>query len=216
MNQKSFLHFTLHTLIPAFYRLIMSTQDFATIRRLIICTLALHVGTFIYIRCMKRPILLCLLPLLWVLTGCPVSVDYPLGYAGKEKIDDKLIGTWITSDTSAEVISFVFEKADAFSLKVKVLERGSMYAEDVDDFKGWCTSLGDKQFVYFQNAADASAGYYSYCYWFNTEGNLVASDFALLVGGVDAVTSTENYRREVSQSMANPDWLGTAFTYTKK
>lgn len=165
---------------------------------------------------MKRYLFLLVFPVFLVITGCPVSVDYPLGYTGKEKIDNKIIGTWITSDTSAEVISFVFEKADDFSLKVKVLERGSMYAEDVDDFKGWCTTLGDKQFVYFQNATDATAGYYSYCYWFDTEGRLVASDFALLVGGVDAVTSTENYRREVSQSMAMPDWLGTSFTYTKK
>lgn len=165
---------------------------------------------------MKRLILLCILPLMWVLTGCPISVDYPLGYPGKEKIDDKLIGSWVTADTSAEVISFTIEKADDFSYKVKVLERGSMYAENVDDFKGWNTTLGGKQFIYFQNVSDASAGYYSYCYWFDTAGNLVASDFALLVGGVDAVTSTENYRREVSQSMVMPDWLGTSFTYAKK
>lgn len=164
---------------------------------------------------MKRYHLLVFIPLMWVLAGCPVSVDYPLGNMGKEVIDKQLIGTWTTSDTSAEIISVRVVKLDDHTLAAKVLERGSMYVEEIDDFKGWCTSLNGRNFVYFQDAADSKAGFYTYTYWFE-DGKLVLSDFALKVGGVDAVTSTENYRKEVTESMSYEDFLGTAFTYTKR
>lgn len=164
---------------------------------------------------MKRSHLLLLIPVMWILAGCPVSVEHPLGYPGKEKIDERLVGNWVTADTSAEIISLRITKTDDHTLHAKVLQRGSMYVEEVDDFTGWCTELNGRQFMYFQDAADPKGGYYTYCYWFDGK-NLVASDFSLKVGGVDAVVSTEAYRAEVQASMGFADWLGTAFTYSKR
>lgn len=163
---------------------------------------------------MKRLIPFLLLPLMWVFAGCPVSVDYPLGYQDKDEIDNRLIGTWVASDTSAEVQKVSMKKIDNHTLEVEVLQRGSMYMEEVDQFKGWCTMINGETFVYFQNANDNMGGYYSYNYWF--EGNrLVTSDFALKVGGVDAVTSTEAYRQEVTASMQFEDFKGTRIVYDK-
>lgn len=164
---------------------------------------------------MKRYFPLLLLPMMWILTGCPVSVDYPLGLPGQEKLDERLFGTWRTADTTAEVPVVRFTHGEGNSFNVTVLERGSMYAEEVDNFKGWCTELNGKQFVYFQDAADSKAGFYTYTYWFDGK-DLMVADFTLKIGGTDAVTSTENYRKEVEGSMAYPDWLGTTFRYTKK
>ena len=43
---------------------------------------------------MKRKHLLwAMLPLMALITGCPVGVDHPLGEPGKEKLDEQLIGT---------------------------------------------------------------------------------------------------------------------------
>jgi hypothetical protein len=163
---------------------------------------------------MKRAKFLLLLPILWVLTGCPVSVDYPLGYQDKDKIDNRLIGTWMATDTSAEVIKVVISKLDDHTLQVDVIERGSMYMEETDNFKGWCTTLNGETFVYFQSASDNTGGYYSYNYWFEDK-NLITSDFSLKVGGVDAVTSIEAYRQEVTASMQFADFKGTRIAYTK-
>ncbi|HNF69840.1 MAG TPA: hypothetical protein PLL28_10715 [Chitinophagales bacterium] len=163
---------------------------------------------------MKRSLPFLLLPLMWVLAGCPVSVDYPLGYQDKDKIDNALIGTWAAADTSAEVQEVKISKIDEFTLAVEVTKRGSMYVEETDFFKGWCTTINNQKFVYFQNAGDNTQGYYSYNYWFEGK-QLMTSDFALKVGGVDAVTSIEAYRQEVKASMEYEDFRGTVFAYNK-
>lgn len=163
---------------------------------------------------MKHTKFLLLLPIMWVLAGCPVSMDYPLGYQDKDAFDERLIGTWSASDTSTEVLKVRFAKIDAHSFHAEVLQRGSMYVEEVDAFTGWCTTLNGQTFMYFQNAADKMGGYYSYIYWFDGQ-TLVASDFSLKVGGVDAVTSIEAYRREVMASMQYSDFKGTPIYYSK-
>jgi len=158
---------------------------------------------------------LLLLPLAWVLAGCPVSVDYPLGTPGLETVDQKLIGNWSTTDTTAEVMTVRITAGEANMIHAKVLKRGTNFLEDADDYKGWCTELNGRKFVYFQSESDYQAGYYSYTYTFEA-GKLLLSDFNLKVGGVDAVTSTENYRKEVAASMQFSDFIASTIVYTKR
>ncbi len=152
---------------------------------------------------------------MFVITGCPVSVDFPLGTPGTEKIDKDMIGKWIQTDTDKEVLKMEITKIDNYSVKLVVAEKGGIYAEDADTFIGWFTELDGKKFIYLRAAADTEADYYTYCYQVN--GNTFKSyDVSLLVGGVDAVTSTNAYRLEVSKSLKMEGSLTGEAVWTKE
>lgn len=164
---------------------------------------------------MNRIFLLLLVPVMLLTTGCPVDVPYPLGDKGNEKMDKSLIGTWVQHDTSMEVMRLEIIELDKYTVQLTVLERGANYMEEVDVFKGWTTELDGKKFVYFQDASNPDAGYYTYCY--NTDGKTMYTyDVSLLIGGVDAVTSTEAYRKEVSESLKLPDALSSEAEWIKE
>lgn len=145
--------------------------------------------------------------------GCPIGNEYPLGNPGEEKIDKELVGTWAAEDSDAEVAKVKIEKKDANSFTVTVLERGELFALETDNFTGYVTELGDAQFVYFKPEGEEK--FYHYQYHF--EGSqLITNDISLLDGGVDAVTSTESYRRQVLTSMKMSDWGGGKIVWTKE
>ncbi len=158
--------------------------------------------------------LLALIPLMFILSGCPVGITYPLGFPGTEKIEKDLIGTWIQSDTALEVIKMKIEKLDDFSYKLTVLERGTSYMEETDVFKGWCTAINKQQFVYFQTFDDANSEYYHYAYKFDGK-KLITYDMSLLDGGTDAVTSTQTFREQVTTSMTKPEFLSSEIIWNK-
>lgn len=164
---------------------------------------------------MKKSIAFLLaLPILFVITGCPVGIAYPLGYIGTEKIDKRLIGSWSQTNTEMEVLKMTFEKMDNYTLKVTITERGSMFMEDGDVFRGWCTEINNQDFVYFQEIDSLAANYYHYVYTFENK-ELVTYDLGLLVGGIDAVTSTEAFRKEVMASMNDPEFLTGKIVWSK-
>ena len=76
-----------------------------------------------------------MLPLMALITGCPVGVDFPLGEPGKEKLDEQLIGTWVQPDTAMEATRIAIEKIDKHSFKLTVLEEGGMFMEETDFFR---------------------------------------------------------------------------------
>ncbi len=165
---------------------------------------------------MKRGILLLLVvPVLLLVTGCPVGVSFPLGQPGTEKINKDIIGTWSQTDPDKEVLKMEIKKVDEFTIAVKVNEKGSMYSEDVTDFKGYFTEIDGKKFIYLQDATNELASWYSYCYEINGK-TLHTWDISLKVGGVDAVTSTEAYRQEVSGSLKFADALSGETVWTKE
>jgi len=82
--------------------------------------------------------------------GCPTGLYYPLGNPGKEKINPKLLGTWVTNNDDAEVLSVTFSKQDDFTYKVLVNERGTMYALETDNFLAWITKFEGKEFLYLK------------------------------------------------------------------
>lgn len=150
-----------------------------------------------------------------VTTGCPVGLDYPLGKPNGEKLDKKLIGTWVAQSSEAEIIKVKVSKNDDFRFDIEVLERGEMYALETDLLQGWSTTFNGKTFLYAQQKDQDDKKYYHYCYAF--DGNkLILHDMSLLVGGMDAVTSQEALQSEVSASMKNPDFLSSRIEYIKE
>ncbi len=156
------------------------------------------------------------LPFLLLFTGCPVGVDYPLGTPGSEEIDKALIGAWTTEGEDPDYRTVTISKKDNFSYDVEVFEPGSMYSLDVTKFTAWVTKIEGKTFLYAQPVGSSDEQYYLYCYEAIDKNTLKSFDVSLLVGGVDAITSTEAYRAEVEASMKMEDFLSDEKTWTKE
>ena len=153
------------------------------------------------------------LPMLLFLFGCPVGMKYSPGKPGTEKIDEKLLGSWATAMEDAEFKKAVIAKKDEYSLNVTVSEIGSAYMPEVKEFTGWTTQVDNQRIIYVLDAA--AAEYYMYGYVYQDNG-LILYDLALLDGGVDAVTSTETFRAQISSSLKKPDCLNDGKLFVKK
>lgn len=162
---------------------------------------------------MKKLITCCLLAfIVFAFYGCPIGLDYSLGVTGTEKIDPKLVGTWTCEIADAEVIKVKIAKKDEYTYNVDVLERGELYSLETDHLEGWVTSLNGGTFLFLK--PDNESKYYHYVYRIEN-GKLIVSDVSLLDGGVDAVTSTETLRSQVTRSMSMEAWANESLTYTK-
>jgi hypothetical protein len=64
-----------------------------------------------------------------ITTGCPVGIGYAPGNPGSEKIDQKLLGTWVALDEEAEMQKVLLAKKDDFSYTVDVLEYSEFSAD---------------------------------------------------------------------------------------
>lgn len=152
----------------------------------------------------KTIIYLSLFFLIFLNYGCPVGLDYALGNPGKEKINPAILGTWVTDNDEAEVLSVTFSKLDDFSYKVTVNERGTMYALETDNLTAWITKFEGKEFLYLK--PDDEDKYYHYMLIKLDEKTLISTDLSLLDGGIDAVKSTESLRKEVKNSINKPEF----------
>ncbi len=151
----------------------------------------------------------------FILSGCPVGIDYPPGYPGKEKLDKGLIGTWYNSNPDNEVVEIEISKADDYMYSATVITAGSMYSLESIVLSGWCTEIGGLKFVYFRSVSESEPQFFSYAY--NLDGNeLETFNFSLLDGGVDAVTSTEAYRSQIETSIKMTGGLSDTIRWMKK
>lgn len=159
----------------------------------------------------------CLLFLLAIIsTGCPIGIEYPLCEESQvQKIDQKLLGTWKAESSDAEILEVKISKEDDYTFAVEVLEQGENYMADDTEFFSWTTKLDGHTFIFSQAANSEKKEYMLYEYSFEGK-NLVIQDVSLLVGGVDAVTSTQAFRDEVSASLKNPDCLTARLEYVKQ
>lgn len=149
-------------------------------------------------------------------TGCPVGIDYPFATESQlEKVDNKLVGTWRSVVDSADMLQVRILKEDDITYSIEVLEKSENYMADDTRFFGWSTKLDGHSFLFSQGLDSDDDSYYLYHISFEGK-KLVIQDVGLLVGGVDAVTSTEAFREEVSASLKNPDCLSARFEYIKQ
>jgi hypothetical protein len=169
---------------------------------------------------MKNPVqsvfsLLAIFFIALLTTGCPVGISYPLGDPGTEKIDKDLLGVWVAAVDTAEMLKIEVGKKDDYTYWVEVLEQSENYMMDGTSYDSWVTKLDGETFIYSKPTDPEEEDYYLYHY--QIEGKkLVLQDVGLLVGGVDAVTSTEAFREEVSASLKLPDCLSARFEYVKQ
>jgi hypothetical protein len=149
-------------------------------------------------------------------TGCPVGIAYPLCEESQVlKIDKDLLGTWKAVSDSAEIQEVKISKEDDVTYAVEVLQKGESYMVDDTEFFSWTTKLGGHTFIFSQGADSESDDYFLYEYAFEGK-KLVIQDVSLLVGGMDAVTSTEAFREELSASLKMPKCLVSRLEYVKQ
>lgn len=139
----------------------------------------------------------------FLLTACPVGLKYSLGEPGTETIDQDLIGIWECDNKDSEISKIQFVARDKHSLSAKIIEQGASYAVEDLEFIVYQTELEGQLFLIFKGTSETP--YYHYHY--KKEGDKISfHDVSLLVGGVDAVTSTTAMREEVRQSMYMEGW----------
>ncbi len=159
-------------------------------------------------------VLLCLTTLL--LCGCPVGSGYPLEVKENGTVDKSLVGTWVNTDSSAEVISARISMDDDAYYKVEVLEKGENFLIDATVFKGWLTALGDRKFLVLQEIMDGTPAETYYVYDIAIgEDAITTHDISLKVGGASAITSVSAYQNEVKGSMGFSDFLSGPITWKK-
>lgn len=161
---------------------------------------------------------LLLLPIFLItLSGCPVGLDYSAGEPGSEKYNKKLIGKWQFTPTDsaeeAEVVALTVTREDDKTLKVLVEERGTMYSLETDELTGYETQIDGLNILFFKPQGEDK--FYHYQYTLQDENTLIVADIALLVGGVDAVTSIETLRHEIQQSRNKPGFYHEPRTYIR-
>lgn len=169
---------------------------------------------------MKKQLILsfCIIALLGLLTACPVSSSYPLGKKGAIAIRQDLIGTWSTSAEDLEAKQVTIKKGTvANTYRVHVDEKGSMFMADGVDFIAWIAELKGKQFLVLQQLIDEMPIETYFVYHINVlnDKTLISNDISLNVNGVDAITSTDTYREEVSASMEKEAFLAEDINWSK-
>ncbi len=147
---------------------------------------------------MKKYASLLALPLLLFLFGCPVGMQYSPGFPAAKNRRKAVgyLGNLRRKNLEFKVASI--SKKDDYSLNVSVSGTGSTYMPKGTEFTGWTTQVDNRRIVYIRDV-DANE-YYMYGYTYQDNG-LMLYDVALLDGGVDAVTSTETFRSQISSSL---------------
>lgn len=158
-------------------------------------------------------LLIMLLPVMVLLSGCPIGLDYPAGNVGTEKIDKKLLGTWTTNKEDPEFGKVTIAKSTANSYSITVENTGTMYSLETNEFTGWVTEIGGKTFIYALPNGENS--YFMYCYKFS-DGKMYTYDVGLLDGGTEAVKSIESLRTQIETSLKREDCLSDEIEWTKQ
>jgi len=163
----------------------------------------------------KLKLFFALIPAMLLLYGCPVGMEHTLGTPGTEKIDKKLLGTWTTTDTTIEFSKVTIEEKDDYSYTVKVSDRSESYMIDASEFTAWVTTIGENKFIYSQPTDADDKDYYLYHYKIKGD-KLVSQVVSLLVNGSDGVKSTEDYRKEVEESIKMEGGLSDEVVWERK
>ncbi|MBK7109163.1 MAG: hypothetical protein IPH61_08535 [Bacteroidetes bacterium] len=109
----------------------------------------------------------------------------------------------------------LIEPLDAEKVKVTVLEKREAYVEVVEVFYGWFTEVNKQKFIFLQDVNDESAQYYTYGYSINKK-KMKTFDMGFLIAYFESVTSTEEYRKEVSELLNTYDTFSTEVNWKKE
>jgi len=153
-----------------------------------------------------------------LLTACPISTGYPLGKKGEIKLNQDLLGLWVSSTPDIEASAIQITKgAEINTYQFEVIEKGTMFMADGPSFTAWITEIDSYSFMVLQQLIDGNPTEVYYVYEYKVDKKrLTSHDITLKVNGVDAITSIDSYREEVKLSMAFDDFLANPIDWVKK
>ncbi len=147
------------------------------------------------------------------MSGCPVALPYPLTDT-PDPLDPALLGTWVALSDEAEIQEVALTKKNNTTYLVKVLKQGAFYAAEGVDFEAQITRFEGRSILIARSVDAPDEGWFHYDVSVK-EGLLVVHDLSLLVGGMDAVTSTQALRKELAASLKNPECLTGELVYDR-
>jgi hypothetical protein len=150
---------------------------------------------------MKFHLILTLVLLAVLTTGCPHSIFYPLDNIDANKIDNRLLGIWINAHEGASIKKINVVEASPTQYDIEILEHDTLYYLD-NKFKAWVTTIKEWQFIYLKGECN---NYWNYQYRIDG-GDILTDDICLLDGGIDALIDIESLRRQVEASIYYPEW----------
>lgn len=157
-------------------------------------------------------------PIIFLLTACPVVQHIPFSTKGETSFDNRLVGMWSNTQTEIEAIKVEIKAGvDDKSAILNVIEKGSMFMAESESFEAWLSVLKNQTFLVLKEIkteATEKDNYYLY-HLVISQNTVVTSDVSLLVGGSDAITSTETYREEVKASMDKEGFLSSPIEWHK-
>lgn len=164
---------------------------------------------------MKRYTYFLFCPLIMLLWGCPVELNYPIDEPGSRKIDRELLGVWVCEDSNCNEFRAVevSEGNAPNSYLVKVLEKGESYMSDDSVFVGYTTDFVNEQMMYLRPVEGDKWMHYRIE---KSNGTITLRDVVLADQGIDAVTSTAALREEVKRSSELADYTGVEKVILKK
>lgn len=151
---------------------------------------------------------------LFLLTACPIGLDYALGKSGEEKNDSKLYGTWEIDDPEETILSFSISKKTENTMHVEVLSNSEMFTPATTKFTGWIVSLGGMRFLCLSENAEPNL-FYHYVIVDVNDNDLKVCALSLLHEGIDAVKSQETLRNEVLASIKKPGFTESPLVYKR-
>ncbi len=164
---------------------------------------------------MKRYTYFLLSPLLLLLWGCPIELNYPIDEPGSRKIDRDLLGVWSCEDNNCtEFRTLEVSEGNApNSYLIKVLEKGESYMSDDSVFVGYSTEFANELMMYLRPIEGNKWMHYRIE---KSNGTITLRDVVLADQGIDAVTSTAALREEVKRSSELADYTGVEKVILKK
>ena len=156
--------------------------------------------------------------LMILLTGCPVSSKFPLGKKGEYKLNENLLGVWVseTEDIEAKKIEITKGK-ETNTYNLHVIEKGSSFSADGPNFIAWITFINNESFLVLQQLVDGVSEETYFVYQFSAgKQNVSTFNISLLVKGTTAITSIDAYIEEVQLSMKRNDFLSGKIEWVKK
>jgi hypothetical protein len=151
--------------------------------------------------------------LLFLLSGCPMGTQCPLGPKAQYPMDQRLLGTWV-NDTLPEARKVTIYAGNALgAYELRIDELGPLYLLDEQNFETWVTTIGQMNFIVlrFPGAAFDGLSFYAYHYYFKKQV-LMVHEFNMEVFEFESVGA---YRSAVAAAMLRKDFLGPPCRWTR-
>jgi hypothetical protein len=145
-----------------------------------------------------------------MLASCPESSRYPLAEVKYAVPNANLIGTWVTTDDSADAKAVIItqKNANLYSLEV----------DELSEFTSWMYKIADYTFLINQvyDSKEGHAGDEFYLYRIQLTDKTLVAEKIILPVELNEIFSTDYYQKMVKQSLKKGNCFRHPVMYSRK